>query len=62
MFGPFKNILPNRLRPELREERIEAIKAVLKDDPLAPGRKIEDLTGINRKMVYKLIKEENLKS
>lgn len=60
-FGPFKHIAPNRLRPELRKERLKIIKNYLKKNPNASGREIENKTGINRKMVYKLINEENLK-
>lgn len=60
-FGPFKHLAPNRLGPEIREKRIEMIKKALKSHPNAPGRALEKITGINRKMIYKLIREENLK-
>lgn len=60
-FGAFNYLLPNRLRPELKEERVQAIKTALRDFPSATGRQLEELTGINRKAVYRLIQEEKLR-
>ncbi|MEK4715378.1 recombinase family protein [Sporosarcina sp. FSL K6-5500] len=60
-FGPFKHLKPNKLSPELRETRIELIKKELVNNPGISGRQMEENTGINRKMIYKLIDEEGLK-
>lgn len=60
-FGAFKHLAPNRLSPKIREERIKIIKKALLSHPEAAGRELEKITGINRKMIYKLIREENLK-
>ena len=60
-FGPLKNIAPNRLRPELRVERVKVLKKELVQNPKASERLLEEITGINRKTIRKLIKEEGLK-
>lgn len=61
-FGPFKNLAVNKLNPEFRAKRIEMIKVELNKDPTLTFEKIAERTGINRKMVSKLIKENNLRS
>lgn len=60
-FGKFKNVALAKGSKEQREERLKLIKVTLKKHPSASGRELEKLTGINRKMIYKLIKEEGLK-
>ncbi|MEK4122246.1 recombinase family protein [Lysinibacillus sp. FSL K6-0102] len=60
-FGPFKHLAPNRLGPEMRQKRIKTIKKALQSNPNATGRQLEKITGINRKMIYKLIREEKLR-
>ncbi|AJK88531.1 MULTISPECIES: recombinase family protein [Lysinibacillus] len=60
-FGPFKHLAPNRLGPEMRQKRIKTIKKALQSHPNATGRQLEKITGINRKMIYKLIREEKLR-
>lgn len=60
-FGKFKNLALARGSNDLREERLKILRSVIKKHPDAPGRELEKLTGINRKMIYKLTKEEGLK-
>lgn len=60
-FGPLKHVAINRQSPELRKQHVEEIKKALAKNPKAPGRKLEEMTGINRKRIYRLIKEENLR-
>lgn len=60
-FGKFKNLALARGSNDLREERLKILRSVLKKHPEASGRELEKLTGINRKMIYKLTKEEGLK-
>lgn len=60
-FGKFKNLGLAKGSKELRAERLKVIKTTLKKHPDASGRELEKLTGINRKMIYKLLKEEGLK-
>lgn len=60
-FGPFKNLAVNKLSPEFRQKRIELIKAELSKDPTLTITKLEELTGINRKMISKILKEESLR-
>ncbi|GEM_PF-4723910 len=44
----------------LREKRLEILRSAMKKHPDASGRELEKLTGINRKMIYKLTKKEGL--
>lgn len=60
-FGKFKNIALAKGSDELRSKRLKLLHMTLKKHPNASGRQLEELTGINRKMIYKLIKEEDLK-
>lgn len=60
-FGPLKHLARPKGCPSIRKERIIIIKKALADDPGMSGRKLEQLTGINRKMIYRLIKEEGLR-
>lgn len=60
-FGPFQHLARPRNCPDLRLERIEILKDALAKHPKIGGRKLEEITGINRKMIYKLIKEEGLR-
>ena len=60
-FGPFMYLKPNKFCPELRAQRIEMIKKELAKNTKISGRQLEENTGINRKMVSKLIEEEGLK-
>ncbi|MGE7946521.1 recombinase family protein [Lysinibacillus sp. NPDC093688] len=59
-FGKFKNVALAKGSNALRTERLKLLRSTLKKHPTASGRQLEDLTGINRKMIYKLIKEEGL--
>lgn len=61
-FGKFKNIALARGSNELRLERVKILRSTLKKHPNATGRELEKLTGINRKMIYVLIREEGLRS
>jgi len=60
-FGKFKNVALAKGSDELRLKRLKLLCSTLKKHPDASGRHLEELTGINRKMIYKLIKEEGLK-
>jgi len=60
-FGPFKHLAPHWSCPNLRQERVDAIKKELALDPQASGRKLAESTGIYRKMIRRLIAEEGLK-
>jgi len=60
-FGQFRYLKPNIFSLELRAKRIQTIRQAFINTPNASGRKLEELTQINRKMIYKLIKEEGLK-
>lgn len=60
-FEQFRYLKPNKFSLELRAKRIQTIRQALINTPNASGRKLEELTQINRKMIYKLIKEEGLK-
>lgn len=60
-FGPFKHVAPHWSSPTLRQERIEAIKKELASNPKASQREIAEVTGIYRKMIRRLVKEEGLK-
>ena len=60
-FGPFKYLAPSKFCPNLKSARIEKIKAELKKTPEISYRQLEKKTGINRKMISKLIKDEGLK-
>ena len=61
-FGAFQHLKPNKLSPKLKEDRIEILKVELAKNPKISGRQLEEKTGINRKMIYKLIEEEGLKA
>lgn len=61
-FGPFKHLARHWSCPNLRQERVDAIKKELALDPQAHDRKISAATGIYRKMIRRLIEEEGLKS
>ncbi|ARK25960.1 hypothetical protein SporoP37_15630 [Sporosarcina sp. P37] len=60
-FGPFKHLAPNRLCPNLKQQRIIVLQEVLRVSPNLSGRQLEKQTGINRKTIYKLLEEEELK-
>ena len=60
-FGKFLNSALAKGSNALRTERLKLLRSTLKKHPNASGRQLEDLTGINRKMIYKPIKEEGLK-
>ena len=62
-FGPFQYLKQNNLCPELRARRIEIIiiKELAKNSRIS-GRQMEVNTGINRKMVHKLVEEEGLRA
>lgn len=60
-FGAFKHLAPNKQSPAVRQQRVTLLKEELKRDPDISGRQLEKKTGINRKMIYKLIEEEGLK-
>ncbi|MBO0586493.1 recombinase family protein [Sporosarcina sp. E16_8] len=60
-FGPFKHLARHWSSPELRQERVNAIKKELAINPKASLRKLAEDTGIYRKMISKLIEEESLR-
>ncbi|MGE8037325.1 hypothetical protein [Lysinibacillus sp. NPDC093692] len=59
-FGKFKNVALAKGSDELRTKWLKLLRATLKKHPNASGRQLEEITEINRKMIYKLIKEEGL--
>ncbi|MEY9976662.1 hypothetical protein [Lysinibacillus sp. RC79] len=59
-FRKFKNVALAKGSNALRTERLKLLRSTLKKHPNASGRQLEEFTGINRKMIYKLIKEEGL--
>ncbi|WP_246110945.1 recombinase family protein [Sporosarcina luteola] len=60
-FGAFKHLAPNKQSSAVRQQRVALLKEELRRDPAISGRQLENKTGINRKMIYKLIEEEGLK-
>ncbi|WP_301109851.1 hypothetical protein [Sporosarcina sp.] len=60
-FGPFKHLAPNKQCPDLKKQRVIVLQNELRKNPNISGRQLEKHTGINRKMIYKLMKEEELK-
>ncbi|MDV6377710.1 hypothetical protein ORD22_05455 [Sporosarcina sp. GW1-11] len=60
-FGPFRHLKPNKQCPTLKKQRVLILKEELRKNPKISGRQLEERTGINRKMIYKLIEEEELK-
>lgn len=60
-FGVFKYLAPNKQSPDVRQKRVALLREELKSNPRSSGRELEKQTGINRKMIYKLIEEEGLK-
>ncbi|MGE7688737.1 hypothetical protein ACQKMI_05965 [Lysinibacillus sp. NPDC097214] len=60
-FGKFKNLALAKGSNELRTKRLKLLRTTLKKYPNASGRQLEEITGIKRKMIYKLIKEEGMK-
>lgn len=60
-FGPFKHLAPHWSSPELRQQRVDAIKKELAIDPNISQRQLAEKTGIYRRLIRELIKEEGLK-
>lgn len=60
-FGPFKYLAHNKQCTELKRQRVIMLEEELKKNPKLSGRQLEKITGINRKTIYKLIEEEELK-
>ncbi|MDW0112248.1 recombinase family protein [Sporosarcina saromensis] len=60
-FGPFKHLAPHWSCPELRKERIKIIRKELLKDPNISLRQLAEKTGIYRKLLRELIKEEGLR-
>ncbi|MEV9639149.1 hypothetical protein ABZ756_00460 [Mammaliicoccus sciuri] len=60
-FGPFKHLAPKKQCPGLKAQRIIVLQDELRKNPKISGRHLEKHTGINLKMIYKIIKEEKLK-
>lgn len=61
-FGAFRYLAPPRQCPKLKAQRITLIRKELALNPNATGRMLEQATGINRKMIYRLIAEEGLRA
>ncbi|WP_246602775.1 hypothetical protein [Sporosarcina aquimarina] len=60
-FGSFKHLAPNKQCPDLKKQRVIVLQDELRKNPKLSGRQLEKLTGINRKMIYKIMEEEELK-
>lgn len=60
-FGDFRHLKQNKQCPTLKKQRVLILKEELRKNPKISGRQLEERTGINRKMIYKLIEEEELK-
>lgn len=60
-FGPFKHLAPNKQCPDLKKQRIIVLHDELRKNPKLSRRQLEKRTGINRKTIYKLMEEEELK-
>lgn len=61
LIKPLEYLAPNKLSPKTRESQIEKIKEALLKNPRATLNILEQETGINRKRISQLIKEDKLR-